>query len=104
MSSVFPESLLATELMEGDWLRGKMNINYVNLPCRDVLLRFISADNIDSLNQPAGGGCALDEPPAGLHLYVQPSLHTAHLHVLMQVSVHVILGCGQFQLQEEDVV
>ncbi len=45
MSSVFPESLLATELMEGDWLRGKMNINYVNLPCRDVLLRFISADD-----------------------------------------------------------
>lgn len=40
-----------------------------------------------------------DESPAGLHLDVQPSLHGAHLHVLVQVSVHVALSCGQFQLR-----
>lgn len=96
---MFPESLLATELREGDCLRGKIYINYENLLCRDVLLCFISADDIDSLNQPAGSGCALDEPPAGLHLYIQPSLHTAHLHVFMKMTVHVRLCCGQFQLQ-----
>lgn len=43
-----------------------------------------------------------DESPAGFHLHIQSSLHTAHLHVLMQVSVHVTLSRGQFQLQEED--
>lgn len=42
-----------------------------------------------------------DEPAAGFHLHVETPLHTAHLHVLMQVSVHVILGCGQFQLERE---
>lgn len=40
-----------------------------------------------------------DESPAGLHLDIQPSLHGAHLHVLMQVAVHVALGCGQLQLR-----
>lgn len=40
-----------------------------------------------------------DESPAGLHLNIQASLHRAHLHVLVQVSVHVALSCGQFQLQ-----
>lgn len=40
-----------------------------------------------------------DEPPAGLHLNIQASLHRAHLHVLVQVSVHVTLGSGQLQLQ-----
>lgn len=42
---------------------------------------------------------AFDEPTAGLHLHVQASLHAAHLHILMQVSVHVALGCGQLQLE-----
>lgn len=40
-----------------------------------------------------------DESPAGLHLDVQASLHGAHLHVLVQVSVHVALCCGQFHLR-----
>lgn len=40
-----------------------------------------------------------DESPARLHLDVQPSLHGAHLHVLVQVAVHVALGCGQLQLR-----
>lgn len=43
-----------------------------------------------------------DESPAGLHLNIQASLHRAHLHVLVQVSVHVALGCGQFQLESEN--
>lgn len=41
-----------------------------------------------------------DEPPASLHLHVQASLHAAHFHVLVQVPVHVILGCGQLQLHK----
>ena len=41
---------------------------------------------------------AFDEPTAGLHLHVQASLHAAHFHILMKVSVHVALGCGQLQL------
>lgn len=40
-----------------------------------------------------------DESPAGLHLDVQPSFHGAHLHVFMQVAVHIALGCGQLQLK-----
>ncbi len=44
-----------------------------------------------------------DESPAGLHLNIQASLHRAHLHVLMQVSVHVTLSCGQFQLESENM-
>lgn len=43
-----------------------------------------------------------NHPPAGLHLYVQASLHAAHLHVLVQVSVHVALCCGQFHLKEDN--
>lgn len=43
-----------------------------------------------------------DEPPASLHLHVQTSLHAAHLHVFVQVPVHVVLGCGQLQLQKGD--
>ena len=46
---------------------------------------------------------AFDEPTAGLHLHVQAPLHAAHLHILMKVSVHVALGCGQLQL-EGDIV
>ena len=42
---------------------------------------------------------AFDEPAAGLHLHVQAPLHAAHLHVLVQVAVHVALGCGQLQLR-----
>lgn len=45
---------------------------------------------------------AFNHPPAGLHLYVQASLHAAHLHVLVQVSVHVTLCCGQFHLKEDN--
>lgn len=41
-----------------------------------------------------------DESPASLHLHVQASLHAAHLHVLVQVPVHVVLGRGQLQLRE----
>ena len=40
-----------------------------------------------------------DEPAAGLHLHIQAPLHAAHLHVLMQVAVHVVLGRGQLQLR-----
>ncbi len=40
-----------------------------------------------------------DESPAGFHLHIQPSLHTAHLHVFMKMTIHVRLCCGQFQLQ-----
>lgn len=43
-----------------------------------------------------------DESPAGLHLDIEASLHRAHLHVLVQVSVHVALGCGQFHLESEN--
>ena len=43
-----------------------------------------------------------DESPAGLHLNIQASLHGAHLHVLVQVSVHVTLCRGQFQLESEN--
>lgn len=39
-----------------------------------------------------------DQPPAGLHLDVQAPFHAAHLHVLVEVAVHVALGGGQFQL------
>lgn len=46
---------------------------------------------------------AFDEPTAGFHLHVQASLHAAHLHVLMQVPVHVALGCGQLQLEGGNV-
>ena len=46
-----------------------------------------------------GAPAALDHPPAGLHLDVQASLHAAHLHVLVQVAVHVALRCGQFHLR-----
>lgn len=42
---------------------------------------------------------ALDEPAAGLHLHIQATLHAAHLHVLVQVPVHVALGRGQLQLR-----
>lgn len=57
----------------------------------------------DSTESPEGTGpvpvCrAFDEPAAGLHLHIQASLHAAHLHVLMQVAVHVTFGCGQLQL------
>lgn len=44
-----------------------------------------------------------DESPAGLHLNVQASLHGAHLHVLVQVSVHVALCCSQFHLRSGKV-
>lgn len=52
----------------------------------------------------SGGGLSpfsalRDESPAGLHLNVQASLHGAHLHVLVQVSVHVALRCGQLHLR-----
>lgn len=40
-----------------------------------------------------------DEPAAGLHLHVQAPLHAAHLHVFVQVAVHVVLGRGQLQLR-----
>lgn len=40
-----------------------------------------------------------NESPAGLHLHIKTPLHRAHLHVLMQVPVHVRLGCGQLQLR-----
>lgn len=43
-----------------------------------------------------------DEPPASLHLHVQTSLHAAHLHVFVQVPVHVVLGRGQLQLPKGD--
>lgn len=43
-----------------------------------------------------------DEPPASLHLHIQASLHAAHLHVLVEVPVHVIFGCSQFQLFKEN--
>lgn len=39
-----------------------------------------------------------DESPAGFHLDVQASLHGAHLHVLVQVSVHVALRRSQLHL------
>lgn len=43
---------------------------------------------------------AFNHPPTRLHLHVQPSLHAAHLHVLVQVTVHVALRSGQLHLQE----
>lgn len=43
----------------------------------------------------------LDHSPARLHLHVQPSLHTTHLHVLMQVPVHVALSRGQLHLEQK---
>lgn len=43
-----------------------------------------------------------DEPPAGLHLHIQASFHGAHLHVFVQVAVHVALGRGQFQLSRTE--
>lgn len=42
-----------------------------------------------------------DEPAAGFHLHVETPLHAAHLHVLVQVPVHVTLGRGQLQLQQD---
>lgn len=43
---------------------------------------------------------AFNHSPTRLHLHVQASLHAAHLHVLVQVAVHVALCCGQFHLKE----
>lgn len=43
-----------------------------------------------------------DEPATGLHLHVQSPLHATHLHVLVKVPVHVILGCRQLQLCQKD--
>lgn len=43
---------------------------------------------------------AFNHPPARLHLHVQASLHAAHLHVLVQMAVHVTLCRGQFHLRE----
>lgn len=40
-----------------------------------------------------------DKPAAGLHLHIQAPLHAAHFHVFVQVPVHVVLSCGQLQLQ-----
>lgn len=44
-----------------------------------------------------------NHPSAGLHLHVQASLHAAHLHVLVQMSVHIALCCSQFQLESENM-
>lgn len=58
-----------------------------------------TAEALGRMRTSAPVGRTFDEPPAGLHLHVQASLHAAHLHILMQVPVHVALGRGQLQLR-----
>lgn len=60
-----------------------------------VILHVIHVDLVwDALSGilPAVASGTLNQSPACLHLHVQTTLHAAHLHVLMQVPVHVVLG------------
>lgn len=45
-----------------------------------------------------------NHPPTGLHLHVEAPFHAAHLHVLMQVAVHVALCCRQFHLKNKQII
>lgn len=78
--------------------------------CFSVLLRHLVLDLVCVPWVAAGqraerrrGPAAFDHATAGLHLHVQTPLHAAHLHVLVQVPVHVTLGCGQLHLKKDNI-
>lgn len=89
--SLSPEDACAAALLRGKWARQKVP---------DIIVTAIDGDGRVIARRACILVAALrDESPAGLHLDVQASLHGAHLHVLVQVAVHVALCRGQLQLE-----
>lgn len=99
-SRLFPLLLLAVRVVhrQSDE-RGRLpvgDVREINAAV-GVRLMLVSRQRAPRVSSPVSALC--DESPAGLHLDVQASLHRTHLHVLVQVAVHVALGCSQFQLK-----